>query len=237
MANEIFAIDYQFKLNNGLQKHFSVRLMSPSFQLIRKKIHSYPAWTKLEYEQCPVCPLNSAEHPHCPIAVNLIEVINFFKDYVSSDEVEIIISTKVREFHKFTSLQEGLSSIIGIYMVSSGCPILDKLRPMVFTHLPFATPEETMYRAASMYLLAQYFLQKRGKRAEWELKGLVEIYGNVNKVNHHFHKRLLSINPKDASLNALFHLNCFAALTTMSIADDCLEELESLFQAYLCESA
>lgn len=237
MANEIFSIDYQFKLNNGLQKQFSVRLKSPSFKLIGKKQHSYPSWTKLEYEQCPICPLNSTEHPHCPIAVNLIEVISFFKDYVSSDEVEIVISTKVREFHKFTSLQEGLSSIIGIYMVSSGCPVLDKLRPMVFTHLPFATPEETMYRAASMYLLAQYFLQKKGKKAEWELKGLVEIYANVNKVNYHFHKRLLSINPKDASLNALFHLNCFAALTTMSIADDCLEELESLFQAYLCESS
>jgi hypothetical protein len=237
MSDEIFKIDYQFKLNNGLQKQFSVLLMSPSFKIIGIKKQSYPVWTKLEYEQCPVCPLNSAEHPHCPIAVNLIEVINFFKDYVSSDEVEIIISTKVREFHKLTSLQEGLSSIIGVYMVCSGCPILDKLRPMVFTHLPFATPEETMYRAASMYLLAQYFLQKKGKRAEWELKGLIEIYCNINKVNQHFHKRLLSINPKDASLNALFHLNCFAALTTMSIADDCLEELESLFEAYLCENA
>jgi hypothetical protein len=237
MSDETFSINYNFKLNNGLHKQFSISLRSPSFQLIGRNTHSYPTWTKLEYHQCPNCPLNAVEDPHCPIAVNLIEVIEFFKDYVSSDEAEITISTKVREFRKLTSLQEGLSSIIGIYMVSSGCPVLDKLRPMVFTHLPFATTEETMYRAASMYLLAQYFMQKKGKNPEWELKGLVEIYDNINKVNHHFHKRLLSINPKDASLNALFHLNCFAAITTMSIVDDCLEELETLFQAYFSEKA
>ncbi len=235
MADDIFKIDYKFNLSNGLQKQFSICLKTPSFQLVQKPIKTYPSWTKLGYYQCPNCPLDPQENPYCPIAVNLVEVINFFKDYVSSDEAEIVIATQVREFRKMTSLQEGLSSIIGIYMVSSGCPVVDKLRPMVFTHLPFATTEETMYRAASMYLLAQYFLLKKGKTPELELKGLVEIYDNVNKVNHVFHKRLLSINPKDASLNALFHLNCFAAITTMSIMDDCLEELEGLFDAYLVE--
>ena len=237
MADEIFKIDYKFNLSNGLRKEFSIALKTPSFQLVKGPIKTFPAWTKLGYHQCPNCPLDPMDNPHCPIAVNLVDVINFFKDYVSSDEAEIIISTKLREFRKLTSLQEGLSSIIGIYMVSSGCPVVDKLRPMVFTHLPFATTEETMYRAASMYLLAQYFMLKKGKRPEWELKGLVEIYDNVNKVNHFFHKRLLSINPKDASLNALFHLNCFAAITTMSIMDDCLEELEGLFHAYLAENS
>jgi len=233
MGEDTFTIDYEFRLSNGVRKRFTIRLTSPSFLLMGVKKVAYPRWTQLEYHQCPNCPLDPREHPHCPIAVNMTEVIEFFKDHVSSEAAEINIYTQVREFRKCTSLQEGLSSIIGVFMVSSGCPIMDKLRPMVFTHLPFATTEETMYRAASMYLLAQYFLQKKGKKPEWELKGLVDIYDNINEVNHHFHKRLLGINPKDASLNALFHLNCFGAITTMSIMDDCLQELEGLFQAYL----
>ena len=236
MDNETFTIDYIFRLSNGLEKTFSIQLHTPSFQLIEKSRKSYPAWVDLKNNQCPNCSLLPTQCPYCPVAINLVEIIDFFKDYVSSDEAEIAISTHIREFRKITSLQEGLSSIIGIYMVSSGCPIMDKLRPMVFTHLPFATTEETMYRAASMYLLAQYFLQKRGRKPEWELKGLVDIYDNINQVNHYFHKRLLSINPQDASLNALFHLNCFAAITTMSIVDDCLEELEGLFHAYFQET-
>ena len=55
-------------------------------------------------------------------------------------------------------------SLIGIYMVTSGCPIMDKLRPMARFHLPFASTEETIYRAISTYLLGQYFLEQKGKK-------------------------------------------------------------------------
>ena len=91
MTDEIFKIDYKFNLSNGLRKEFSISLKTPSFQLVKSPIKAHPAWTKLGYHQCPICPLDPMENPHCPIAVNLVEVINFFKDYVSSDEAEIII--------------------------------------------------------------------------------------------------------------------------------------------------
>ena len=54
-------------------------------------------------------------------------------------------------------------------------------------------------------------------------------------VNQSFSKRLLSINPKDASLNALVGLDCFATATAFSIVQDRLHEIEPLFQAYLDE--
>jgi len=49
-------------------------------------------------------------------------------------------------------------------------PIFEKLKPMVRFHLPFASIEETKYRAISMYLLAQYFLYQQGSQPDWDLK-------------------------------------------------------------------
>ena len=39
-------------------------------------------------------------------------------------------------------------------------------------HLPLANDSETIYRAASMYLLAQYFLKREGRDADLEIEGL-----------------------------------------------------------------
>ncbi len=67
---------------------------------------------------------------------------------------------------------------MGIYMVTSGCPVMGKLKPMVKFHLPFASGEETSYRMVTMYLLAQFFKYKNGKEPDWDLKNLVKIYDN-----------------------------------------------------------
>jgi len=103
----------------------------------------------------------------------------------------------------------------------------------VQTHLPFATVEETTYRVVSMYLLAQYFLYRRGRPADWDLEGLVRLCEDINQVNQAVAERILSINPQDASLNALVNLDCFATLTALSIERDSLKDLETLFGAYL----
>ena len=117
-------------------------------------------------------------------------------------------------------------------MVTSGCSIMEKLKPMVRYHLPFATEEETRYRVISMYVLAQYFLFKRGKTVDWELKKLVDIYDDIQTVNKHFCKRLATIQSKDASINALIVLDCFADFVRFSINKKMLDEIEFLFNAY-----
>ncbi|MBN2374255.1 hypothetical protein JXL19_10760 [bacterium] len=234
MANDTIVIEYKFKLNSGVQKRFPIRLKSPGLELDQdlRPLGSLPDWSLLGSNQCPHCPLDPRRYRYCPIAANLINVIDFFKDFISCDKAEISICTESREFRKYASVQDGLSSMIGLHMVTSGCPVMDKLRPMAYTHLPFASVEETIYRSMSMYLLAQYFLKKQGGTPDWEMNGLLQIYDDINKVNQSFRKRLLSINPKDASLNALYHLDCFTHITTMSIEDDLLQEIECLFHAY-----
>ncbi|MEK7210430.1 MAG: hypothetical protein AAB070_03335 [Candidatus Binatota bacterium] len=229
---KVITFHYRFKLDNGLEKNFTIQLDHDTLSVVPAEKRSYPEWTELKFHQCPTCPLNEEQHKHCPIAVNLVDVVEFFRDSISHDKADILVETEARGYAKQTTLQEGVSSIVGIYMVTSGCPTMDKLRPMVRTHLPFATMDETIYRVISMYLLAQYFLLKHGKEADWELKKLVNIYSDIETVNKHFRERLSAINVNDATVNALVNLNCFADFAAFSIEENRLGEIELLFRAY-----
>ncbi len=237
MRAETVTVIYEFRFRTGLTKQFTLRLKKPELELVASGRKEHPSWTRLTHHQCPNCPLDPKKHPYCPVAVQLVEAIEFFKDHVSTEEADITVRVESREYHKRAAVQQGVSSLMGLTMVTVGCPVMDRLRPLVHTHLPFATVKETMFRAVSMHLLAQYFLQKRGSNPDWQLKSLVRIYEEIRQVNRAFVQRLLSINPQDASLNALVGLDCFATATVFSIAEDSLKEIEPLFHAYLQEPA
>ena len=232
-CSKTLQLEYEFTLGNGVQKRFPVYLRKPGLALVLPEREEGPAWTALGHERCPNCPLDPARHARCPVAANLVDVIEAFRDCLSTEEAQIIIRHAAREYHRRAPLQYGVSSLMGLYMVTSGCPILDKLRPMVRTHLPFATIEETTYRVVAMYLLAQYFLHQRGRRVDWKLGQLVRLCEDINQVNQAFARRLLSISPQDASLNAIANLDCFSTVTALSIVRDSLKDLEALFGAYL----
>jgi hypothetical protein len=233
MAKDTIVIEYRFHFAVGDDKVFVVHLHKPGLRLVLKPSSPLPDWTRLEHCQCANCPLRSADSPHCPAATGLAELITAFRDCLSTEPAEITVAVDAREYRKRASVQYGVSALMGLIMAASGCPIMDKLRPMVHVHLPFATIEETMFRAASMYLLAQFFRKQSGLEPDWDMSHLVEIFEDVGEVNQAFSRRLVSINPKDASLNALANLDCFAMVTSFALAKDKLKELEGLFQAYL----
>jgi hypothetical protein len=235
MSDETLTIEYRFQLPDGARKAFCIRLRKQDLQLVTNEPTPPPAWTRLTHHQCPNCPLDPDTHPHCPVALGLGGVIEAFQDYLSTINAEIVIVTDTREYRRTAPVQYGISSLMGLYMVTSGCPILNKLRPMAQTHLPFATIDETVYRLTSMYLLAQFFVAQRGGTPDWELARLVELCEAVGLVNQAFSKRLLSINPQDASLNALAGLDCFTLSTAFSIDRDHLKDLEALFSAHIEE--
>ena len=91
-----------------------------------------------------------------------MDIIHSFKDSISYEEVEVFITTKARTYMKRTTLQKGLSSLLGIYMVTSGCPTMEKLKPMVRYHLPFATEEETKYRVSQCIYSPNIFCTNGG---------------------------------------------------------------------------
>jgi len=234
-SKEIIIYKYTFKFGNGTEREFIVKLDRKTLNLIdlfKPPQKSYPKWVELKNYKCPNCPLNDKKHPFCPVAVSIIDLIDLLKDSLSYEEVDVVVETNERSYIKHTSLQRGVSSLLGIYMVTSGCPILEKLKPMVRYHLPFSTKEETSYRAISMYLLAQYFVYKRGKKPDWNLNKLVKIYDEVQIVNKSFWDRLSHIKIQDASLNALIILDCFASYVVFKIDEDRLSETELLCKTY-----
>ena len=225
--------NYKFIFKNGVEKEFNIELDSVTLNLIQTGNKACPEWTKLSCFKCPNCILDKRQYEFCPIAVNMVDIIDYFSNLVSRESVVVIVTAEERKYIKSVTLQQGVSSLIGIYMVTSGCPILETLKPMVRFHLPFATIEETKYRAISMYLLAQYFLYQRGSQPDWDLKKLAEAYENVRVVNESFCKRLRTIEAKDANLNALIVLDIFAGSVNFSIDSQMADDLEYLFKGYL----
>ena len=115
-----------------------------------------PDWTRLRHRQCSNCPLREADHPRCPVAVQTIPVVEAFRTHLSHEIAAVEVDSPNRVYRRNASLQEALSSLLVIHMVASGCPVLGKLRPMLTTHLPFMSSEESTFRLVSTYLLAQY---------------------------------------------------------------------------------
>ncbi len=221
---------YTFEFPDGTEKEFEVLLNAKTLELVTKKDLPKPLWTKLKYKQCEDCPLGD-EHEYCPVAVNFSALVESFKDSVSHESTNVRVQTSERIYEKATTLQKGLSSIIGMYMVTSDCPVMDKLRPMVRFHLPFGSMEETVYRAVSMYLTAQYLLMRKGKTPDWTLKKLVEIYRAVTHVNRGISNRLSSASEEDANMNAVVILSAYAEMVPFSI-EHRLAELEYIFSEY-----
>jgi hypothetical protein len=222
-----FHYRYKFRFPNGLEKNFEVVLRADTLELVTNKDLPKPEWTQLKYHQCANCPLGD-DVTHCPVAVNLSSLVETFKDAVSFQDIHVRVVTERRDFEAKTTLQEGLSSIIGIYMVTSNCTIMDQLRPNVRFHLPFASEEETIYRAISMYLTRQYFRMRNGEEPDWELKKLGDVYKGVSEVNRGMTERLAAASTKDANVNAVIHLSTYGQ-TLDSFLEYCLKEIGHLF--------
>lgn len=224
---------YWFTWENGREEQVDVRLDSKSMNLIQEPAADLPEWTRLDYQKCPNCPLSSEQTPRCPAAVSLVDVVRRFGKNLSLERVVVRVEAPERQYAKHAALQEGVSALIGVYMVTSGCPVMARLKPMVRHHLPFATMDETRYRALSMYLLAQYLLARQGRQADWEAKDFTRMYAEIQKVNAHFFQRLAKSDVEDASLNAIVRLDAMADTISFTINQQMLDDLVQLFQAYL----
>lgn len=224
-------IDYHFTFEDGTRKVFKVNLDAESLNVIPSDKQAKPEWARVSNGRCRPCQLDENRVQYCPIAVNISDAVDFFKAYTSYDEVEVLVRTKDRVYGKKTTVQRALGSLLGIYMAASGCPSMEKLKPMVRFHLPFATIEETVFRSTSTYLLGQYFLKKQGKQADLGLVELAGFYKEIQLVNHGMTERLRRVIGKDAVNNAVICLDMFAKELPYAI-EDSLEELQGLFSFY-----
>ncbi len=232
LDDEQLFFEYTFVLDDGTKATFSMDL-DPDTLALKTQHRVFPEWTRLEVSQCPNCPLNKESSPYCPVALNMNDITSFFSSLFSYDMADVTIVTQHRMYKKRVAIQDSLSSLLGIVMATSGCPVLDKLRPMVRNHLPFATIKESLYRVISMYFMAQFMRSRHGLEPDWSLEGLADIYDEIKIVNQSFCDRLGRLFDKDANLNAIVILNCLAEFASLSIKQDLLDDFEQLFSAYL----
>jgi hypothetical protein len=229
---DYFKIAYVYTFADGSDIRFDLRLDHRTLALVPEELANQPEWTVLPYHQCANCPLDQRTYTHCPVAANFSGVVEKFKNFVSHDRVGVVVLTDERTYSKDTTVQMGLSPLLGIIMATSGCPVLEQLKPMVRFHLPFATLEETIFRMVSMHLVAQYLRKQTGKPAEWNLDGLTRIYAQVAQVNKDFVDRLLGAAQNDVNVNALVNLDAFAKMVPIA-ADSMLVKISPYFSALL----
>ncbi len=232
---ETFTIQYKFILPDDREEIFDLRINADNLELLSDDSADFPAWTKLDFHQCPNCPLTTQTHQYCPAAKHLDSIVRRFDHLSSYDKIQINVTTKERLVSQETSAQSGISSLMGLIIATSGCPHTTFFRTMARFHLPLANSQESIYRVASTYLLAQYFLKKKGRDVDLELEGLKDIYENLQPVNAALSERLQAAAKKDSSTNAIVILDTMAQILQFVI-EESLEEIRYLFEPFFKEN-
>lgn len=227
-------IVYRIKLKDRIEV-FDFVLDSKTFELLNPPSYANPPeWAELGYRQCSHCPLEPDEHPHCPMALQLHDIVERLHDTRSIDEVELEVQAQDRRFLQTTALQHVLSSMLGLITPICGCPKAAYMRPLARFHLPLANEEETVFRVAGMYLLAQYFLIQNGKGGKFAFDGLIRIYEDLHEVNKAVASRLQLATASDSVKNAITLIDMYCTLIPMLLEDQ-MVEIRNFFKAYLPE--
>lgn len=226
-------INYEFKFEDGTVKNFKIQLDDKTLNLVRDAdSQDKPDWALMSKFRCEHCSLKSFEHEYCPLALNLNAMLENFKDVLSYDKVDLKVETERRTYSNKVPVQNALSSLIGIFMVSNGCPVFEKLKPMLRYHLPFASPHETAYKMISMYLMAQLFRQGQSKSTDWKLEELPKIFEDISKANQNISRKLKALVKKDAVINAVIILSSRVDFMALCFDQGILKEIERDFRSY-----
>jgi hypothetical protein len=226
--NEPQRIRYRFDLPDGSQKSLDFSFDSADFRLTNPAPAEPPPWTELQFNQCANCPLNPADNPRCPAALQMVAAIEPLKALVSFDTVGVTVTQAERTMYAETTAQAAMSSVLGLIMATAGCPWTDRLRPMARFHLPFASEAETVYRSISMFLLARELSGSSGARG---FAALEELYENLHVVNRDMSRRLGAATRTDPARNAMALLDAYTTLLPAALACS-MDELKPLFDAW-----
>jgi len=232
---ETITIQYRFLLPDQVAQTFILKLDAKRIELVGDILMPVPAWTRLGFHRCPNCLLNAAEQQYCPLVLHLVPVVERFAGILSHETINLEVITEERFISQQTSAQRGVSSLLGLVMAASGCPHTAFFKPMARFHLPLASEEETIFRATSTFMLAQFFRRSAGEKVDFALKGLQEVYDNIHQVNIAIAKRLRAGAETDSVINAVVLLDMCTKYMPFIIKDS-LEEIRYLFVPYIKDS-
>ncbi len=229
MKDNAYWFNYDIELEDGQRTRFQIALNPSTLTMMPASPEPYPPWTQLYYQQCKCCPLSCQTHLYCPIAVNITALVDRFKDILSHKNCVVVCETVDRTYSKRTSAMEGLTSVFGIVMATSNCPVMNFLKPMARFHLPFASVEETTARSTSLFLLGQYFEYKKGRVNHFDFDKLEKSYARVQLVNEGLLSRIRSLGNRDADKNAIITLHSISQFLSLEM-DFSLTTIARLFE-------
>ncbi|QTA91693.1 DUF6901 family protein [Desulfonema magnum] len=223
-------IEYIFETQDGRNLNFQININRQYTDKINGSAHH--VWTKLDYNQCKICPLSLKEYQCCPTAVDLQEIVEGFSPFLSHEIVWVKVRTSEREYSKKCDIQTGLQSLLGLVMATSACPVLSKLWSLAYFHLPFATTEDTLFRTVGAYLIRQYFIFSDGEKPDFELNELRSLYNKLEELNTSFTERIRIASKADANLNAVVQLGALSFMVHVSLEEQ-LRDFRRTFQGKL----
>jgi hypothetical protein len=233
---ETFTITYRFVLPDNHVEKFNLIFDAKTIEIVTTKQTNPPYWADLAYHQCPHCPLTPESHPLCPVALNLSTVITRFDRIMSFEQIDVKVISNERQVLLTTSAQEGISSVMGLLIAGSSCPLTHFFKPMARFHLPFANKDETIWRAAATFLLARYFTRKGLQAEDMALDKLIKIYDDIAILNDYVVERLRAATSRDSAVNALVHLDVYAKFLVPPLTD-ALDQIKPIFKPFLVKHA
>ena len=222
---------YHFDFEDHESQTCVIKLDPKTLSQIDRIKESPSQWTKLNFHICKNCTLDELETTYCPLALSLEPFLDKIKNITSFDKTKVTVKMNERTISNEISAQEGFSSLFGVITATSDCPHTKFFKPMARFHLPFANEEETFFRAASTYMLAQYYRHKDGKSVDMDMKGLFELYEKVAEVNKGISNRIRAESRADSAVNAVIILDMFVKSITFTL-EDTLEDLSPLFHQF-----
>ena len=112
--DQVVELEYQFSFRDGVRECFKIQLHRPDLRRINPPKGEHPAWARLAHCQCPDCPLDPATTPYCPAAVSLSDVIETFRDCLSTESAEVWIVGPARELGQRTLLADEVNYVDGV---------------------------------------------------------------------------------------------------------------------------
>ena len=224
-------IRYEFIFKSGEEFQYQIDL-DPTRLEHPSPVSTAPAWAKLDVDKCTICPLKSENTEYCPLALRIAPILSF-SPHSAFESVQVRVHKDTMTIESHTTVQEAYRSLIGLIMATSGCPHTGFFKPMAWFHLPFATQDETLFRACATFLFFQFFDPVEPEE-ESHFSDLKKVYEQIHIVNQHIAKRLRQASASESAINALTILDIFAQ-SFMPTLNETLQQLEFLFKPHINE--
>jgi hypothetical protein len=224
-------VRYEFIFRSGEEFQYQIEI-DPTRLEHPAPVSPPPEWARLDVEKCSICPLRSDATEYCPLALRIAPILSF-SPHSAFESVQVRVHKDTMTIESHTTVQEAYRSLIGLIMATSGCPHTGFFKPMAWFHLPFATQDETLFRACATFLFFQFF-DPAEPQAESHYSDLKKVYEQIHIVNQQIAKRLRKASAAESAINALTILDIFAQSIQPTL-NQSLQQLEFLFKPQVSE--